>query len=102
MSFDINNIVIRQSLFTTSLTFVQPNQINMALMLLYPVKSDAGVRYCTLAYSGQGTRTTWPTYITGHPNIYNLPLPHPFFVHVGLGSPPYFKLSKVGFLGFKM
>ena len=34
---------------------IQPNQLNMAVLFWYFVKSDATVRYCTLAYTDQVT-----------------------------------------------
>ena len=51
---------------------VEPDQINMAVLFWYLVKSDVSVRYCTVAtgldndmYVLQGTRTERPC-ITGH------------------------------------
>ena len=50
-----------------SYTFIlQPDQIIMAVLFCYPVKSDARVRYCIGAYTGLGTRTTRPC-LTGLP-----------------------------------
>ena len=34
---------------------LQPNQIKLAVFFLYPVKSDAIILYCTVAYTGQVT-----------------------------------------------
>ena len=34
---------------------LQPDQINMFVLFWYLVKSDASVRYCTVAYTGQVT-----------------------------------------------
>ena len=39
-----------------SLDFIlQVDQINMAVLFLYIAKSDASVRYCTVAYTGKVT-----------------------------------------------
>ena len=58
---------------SSSLRHVQPDQINTAVLFWFLVKSDAIVRYCTLAYTGQdllqvflqATRNTRPC-ITCH------------------------------------
>ena len=38
-----------------TLYIIQPNQINMAVLFWYPIKSNASVRYTTEAYTGQVT-----------------------------------------------
>ena len=35
--------------------YIQPDQINMAVVFLYLAESDTSVRFCTVAYTGQIT-----------------------------------------------
>ena len=36
-------------------SYLQPDQINMSVLLWFLVTSNASVRYCTIAYTGQVT-----------------------------------------------
>ena len=39
---------------------IQPDQINIVVLFWYLVKSNASVRYCTVAYTGQVTDNKVP------------------------------------------